>query len=78
MQLSDVRTTALGIDDLNVLTRNSAEQAIAKAEQARALVTAERTKYGSYNNALEHIHNNVSNYKGNLTSALSQLRDLMY
>ncbi|WP_267894863.1 flagellin [Lentibacillus sp. Marseille-P4043] len=38
--------------------------------------TSERSRFGAYQNALEHINNNVSNYKMNLTAAESQLRDL--
>jgi len=76
VQLSDVRASELGIDHLNVLSHSSANQAIEIIDKASQLVSSERTKYGSYQNALEHLKNNVSNYKINLTAAESQLRDL--
>ncbi len=76
VQLSDVRTSELGIDQLTVLSHSSANQAIEIIDKAIQLVSSERTKYGSYQNALEHLKNNVSNYKLNLTAAESQLRDI--
>ncbi|MEI4769609.1 flagellin [Psychrobacillus sp. FJAT-51614] len=76
IQLSDVRVQKLGISNINVLSNNNANFALKKIDEAMKLVSTERTKYGSYQNALEHIEKNVSNYKTNLTSAESQLRDL--
>ncbi|EJL45875.1 flagellin/flagellar hook associated protein [Brevibacillus sp. CF112] len=35
----------------------------------------ERSKFGAYQNALEHIHNNVSNYAVNLSAAESRIKD---
>lgn len=40
------------------------------------LVSSERTKYGANRTALEHLGNNVTDYKVNLTVSKSQLRDL--
>lgn len=73
--LTDARTTSLGIDELNVLTRENAEKSIAFIDSASSYVSKERSKYGAYQNALEHISNNVSNTKENLISAESKLRD---
>ncbi|MCM3623988.1 flagellin [Brevibacillus borstelensis] len=44
-------------------------------DEAISKVSSERSKYGAYQNALEHIHNNVANYSENLTSAESRIRD---
>lgn len=76
MQLSDARASNLGIDQLNVLSNTEANQAIARIDKAIQLVSSERTKYGAYQNALEHINNNVTNYKVNLTASESRIRDL--
>ncbi len=73
--LTDARTTSLGINELNVLTRENAERSLAYIDNASLYVSKERSKYGAYQNALEHILNNVSNAKENLTSAESKLRD---
>lgn len=73
--LTDARTTSLGINELNVLTRENAERSLDYIDKASFYVSNERSKYGAYQNALEHILNNVSNAKENLTSAESKLRD---
>ncbi|QNK90695.1 hypothetical protein H7992_18815 [Sporosarcina sp. resist] len=76
VQLSDARAINLGIDQLNVLSNTEANQALARIDKAIQLVSTERTKYGAYQNALEHINNNVTNYKVNLTASESRIRDL--
>lgn len=73
--LSDARTTALGIHNIDLSTRQGAEDALAKIDKAMETVSSERGKYGAYQNALEHIQNNVSIYEVNLTAAESRIRD---
>src|SRR5690606_56770 len=76
IQLSDARARTLGISNLDVLTRENAESAIQKVDEAMKLVISERTKYGAYQNALEHIGKNIRNYMENLTASESRIRDL--
>lgn len=76
IDLTDARTAALGIDELAVDTRLKANEAIVLIDKAIQLVSTERTKYGAYQNALEHINSNVTNYKVNLTASESRIRDL--
>lgn len=73
--LTDARTAALGIDELNVSTRENAEKSLSYIDNASHSVSKERSKYGAYQNALEHILNNVGSAKENLTKAESTLRD---
>lgn len=73
--LTDARTAALGIDGLNISTRENAEKSLSYIDNANHYVSKERSKYGAYQNALEHILNNVGNAKENLTKAESTLRD---
>lgn len=73
--LTDARIDALGIEGLNILTRENAEQSLAFIDNASLYVSKERSKYGAYQNALEHILSNVRNTNENLTSAESKLRD---
>lgn len=75
IELTDATTTALGIDDIDFSTRNGAESAISKIDNALKTVSSERSKFGAYQNRLEHIHNNAANYEVNLTSAESRIRD---
>ncbi|MDV6376974.1 flagellin [Sporosarcina sp. GW1-11] len=74
--LTDARTTALGIAGISVVTREQADQAISLLDQAIQKISSERSKYGSYQNALEHVGNNVANYRENiLAAAESRIRD---
>ncbi|WP_281243873.1 flagellin [Alteribacillus iranensis] len=52
--------------------RNTALAAIDKAIER---VSSERAKFGAYQNALEHIHNNLTNTRMNVTASESQIRD---
>jgi flagellin len=75
VELTDARTKALGIENVNVETRKNAEDALSKFDDAIEYISSERSKFGAYQNALEHIYNNVSNYETNLVSAESRIRD---
>lgn len=75
VDLSDVRASALGIDQIRVDPRDKAVEAIGKIDEAIGKVSSERSKYGVYQNALEHIHYNVANFSINLSSAESRIRD---
>ncbi|WP_044893078.1 flagellin [Bacillus alveayuensis] len=75
VELTDARTTALGIDDIKVDPREEAQKAINKIDDAIEKVSSERAKFGAYQNALEHIYNNVRNSNVNLTAAESRIAD---
>lgn len=49
--------------------------ALAKIDAAIAKVSAMRSKFGTYQNGLEHIYNNSTNYAINLAAAESRIRD---
>lgn len=75
VRLTDARSTALGIDNVDLTTQESAEKSLAIIDAASEKVSMERAKFGAYTNGLEHIQNNVSNYREALTSAESRIRD---
>ena len=72
---ADVRTAALGISNIKVDPWEEAAKSISKLDVAIQKVSSERGKFGAYQNALEHIHNNVLVYGENLTAAESRIRD---
>ena len=76
VDLTDARSEALRIDELNVETQESANKAITQIDTAIQIISDERVKFGVYNNALQHISNNVTNYELNLTAAESRIRDI--
>lgn len=75
IQLTDARTESLAIDRVDLSTQSGAEQAIRTLDKAIEQISAERSKWGAYQNALEHISNNVTNTSENLNSALSRIKD---
>ncbi|OXT17023.1 hypothetical protein B9K06_12915 [Bacillus sp. OG2] len=76
VQLSDVRTATLGIDDIGVEPYSRAMEALEKIDKSIKTVSSERSKYGAYQNGLEHVYNNVTNSSLNLTAAESRIRDV--
>ncbi|MBM7607968.1 flagellin [Lysinibacillus composti] len=76
--LPNMSLTLEAINNLNVQTAEKATQAINIISQALTDISSERSKFGAYQNALEHIHSNVINYEYNLTAAESRIRDVDY
>jgi flagellin len=74
--IPNVTVEQLGISDLLVNTQENASLAITKIDNAISRVSIARTTVGAYQNKFENIHNNVSNYKENLTNAESRVRDV--
>ena len=74
-ELFDARTLNLGIEGVIVDPFEEAEKAISKIDKAIEVVSTQRAKFGSYQNALEHIYNNISNGSTNLNSAVSRIED---
>ena len=75
IHLFDARATNLKIDDIKVDSLEEAKEAMDKLDVALEMVSSERSKFGAYQNSLEHIHNNVTMYNGNLTYAQSRIVD---
>lgn len=76
IQLTDVSHKSLKLDPLEVDSHANATSALQKVDDAISQASSERSKFGSYQNALEHIGNNVKNYKEILTNAESRIRDV--
>lgn len=76
VELFDARTKNLDIHDVSVESIEEAEKALQKVDNAIDLVSKQRSKFGAYQNALEHIGNNVGNYSYNITSAQSRIADV--
>ncbi|MYL30796.1 hypothetical protein GLW03_13345 [Halobacillus halophilus] len=75
IQLSDVRTEKLGVEDMAVDPYEEIQRALESLDSAATLVSSERSKYGSYQNRLQFKQNYASNYQENLTAAESRIRD---
>lgn len=75
IDLTDVRISALELEELSLALHESIEEAINKLDRAIRLVSTERSKWGAYQNALEHIVSNLSTSHLNLSAAESRIRD---
>ena len=70
-----MKTTALGIDSVNVSTQADAAKAVDKIKTAINTVSSVRGDLGATQNRLEHTINNLDNIVENTTSAESAIRD---
>ncbi|MBQ6772594.1 MAG: hypothetical protein IJQ56_10165 [Synergistaceae bacterium] len=75
IQLGDTSSFALGIDSVNLLTRETASRSITILDRAINRVSTQRAKIGAYNNALEYTIENLTNENMNLTAADSRIHD---
>lgn len=75
VDLSDVRVERMGLAELDLTTKVGADRALDKLDIAIQNVSKERSKYGAYENALNHIVNNLANYHSNISHAESRVRD---
>jgi flagellin len=74
--VGDMSAAALGVEDIDVLSPDSADAAITTIQNALDTVSAERSKLGSYQNRLEHTISNLDTSSENLQSAESRIRDV--
>ncbi|WP_096437059.1 flagellin [Alteribacter populi] len=76
VDLSDMRSEALGVHNLDVTDQEGADAAIATLDSAIESVSAERSKLGAVQNRLEHTISNLDNASENLSAAESRIRDV--
>lgn len=75
INLFDMDTKALGLEDVTLVTRERAEELISKVDDAMGKVTSHLTNIGSDMESIEHHLRNAMLYETNLTSSLSLLED---
>jgi len=76
VNVEDMRSAALNVDDIDVTTKGSAEASIAAIQAALDDVSTQRSKLGAYQNRLEHSINNLGASSENLAAAESRIRDV--
>ncbi len=74
--IGDMSAEALGVDNILVTNRESANRALSQIDYAIATVSSERAKLGAVQNRLEHTINNLTVAAENLSAAESRVRDL--
>ena len=70
-----LRLDSLGLENTNVLTRASSEEAMNQIQEAVKIVSEQRSLFGAYTNRMTYTLNGNENYAENLQSAESQIRD---
>ena len=75
IDVPELSTVKLGIEEISVLDHKSANEAIFKFERAINQISATRSKLGATQNRLEHTINNLQVTHENLSSAESRIRD---
>ena len=74
--VGDMRTAALGIDKIDMSTKEGAQAATTLLDTALKTVSGQRADLGAYQNRLEHTIANLGTSSENLTSAESRIRDV--
>lgn len=70
-----MNTGVLDIKDISVFTESQADDAITRISGAIAHLSKQRSRYGAYQNRLEHTIANEDSIVENTTAAESQIRD---
>lgn len=75
VDLYQMSTKGLGLEDLNVKTTDDADLAIESIKRAITYVSNVRSHYGAIQNRLEHTIANLNNITENTAAAESRIRD---
>ncbi|MBQ9904453.1 MAG: hypothetical protein IJM47_06685 [Synergistaceae bacterium] len=75
INIGDMRTESLGIDKVDVTTRENASKSITILDAAIRRVSVQRSKLGSYQNELEYNTNSLTQTSLNLQAAESRIKD---
>ena len=75
MDIGDMRSHALGLDGVNMMSHDRAARSITIIDNAIDRVSTQRAKLGAYQNRLEYTASNLTTASENLTSAESRIRD---
>ena len=75
LNIGDMRSHALGLDGVNVMSHDRAARSITIIDNAIDKVNTQRANLGAYQNRLEYTASNLTTASENLTSAESRIRD---
>jgi len=74
--VGDMRTAAIGLDSVDMSSKEGAKAATELLDTALKTVSGQRADLGAFSNRLEHTINNLGTSSENLTSAESRIRDV--
>lgn len=76
IEIPDLNTLYLGVDNLDISTEDKATAAIDTIGRAINYLSSVRAKIGAYANRLEHIVTNLDTTEENMTAAYSRIMDV--
>ncbi len=76
LSVGNMSAVGIGVNDVSILTREDANDAIGVIDNAINQVSGTRADLGALQNRLEHTLNNLGVTKENLTAAESSIRDV--
>lgn len=76
IEIPDLNTIYLGVDNLDISTEDKATAAIDTVGKAINYLSSVRAKIGAYANRLEHIVTNLDTTEENMTAAYSRIMDV--
>ncbi|KGN01847.1 flagellinolysin [Clostridium botulinum] len=76
INLKDMRSSALGIEKLEVTSFENASKSIKSCDTAIERISNFRSELGAYQNRLEHTINNLNTSSENLQASESRIRDV--
>ncbi|QGG48878.1 flagellin domain protein [Heliorestis convoluta] len=74
--ITDMRSEAIGIKNIDLSTKEGAQEAITTLQTAIEKVSEQRSSLGAFQNRLEHTISNLNNASENLQAAESRIRDV--
>lgn len=75
LKINNMDALSIGLDKLDLSTRDGAEQAIGKVDKAVGMVGEERSRIGATTNRLEHTLQSIRLMHDNLANSESRIRD---
>ena len=75
INIGDMRANSLGLDGVDVTTRENASRSITLLDRAIHKVSTQRSKLGAYQNELEYNTNSLTQTNLNMQATESRLRD---
>jgi flagellin len=75
VSMTDSRASSLGLDEMSVATKQSAQQNLERIDKAIMVVSGNRASLGALQNRLTSTYNNLQVADENLSAANSRIRD---
>ena len=76
IEIPEVSTEAMDIDDVCLLSQKGCSNAITKLDEAISYLSAVRSKIGAYQNRMDHAVKSLGITEENMTSSMSRITDV--